>query len=210
MLTEEPPSPNWRLTTRNLGSEQLGFMTAFTAFYDANVLYPAELRNLLMHLALTGLFRAKWSADVHEEWITSLLKNRPDLDRAKLERTQARMDRHAEDALVTGYQDLIPGLHLPDPDDRHILAAAIRGRADVIVTMNLRDFPQEMAETHRQSLKNPQRTRTEYLETLQRQCLTKPYRFFASFRSESPEIAHVSAINWFVQRYAAPAALPGP
>ena len=41
-------------------------MAAFTAFYDANVLYPAELRNLLMHLALTGLFRAKWSADVHE------------------------------------------------------------------------------------------------------------------------------------------------
>ena len=91
-------------------------MALFTAFYDANVLYPAELRNLLMHLALTGLFRAKWSADVHKEWISALLEKRPDLTREKLERTRALMDLHATGALVTGYEDLIPGLHLPDPD----------------------------------------------------------------------------------------------
>ncbi len=99
---------------------------------DANVLYPAELRNLLMHLAMTGLFRARWSAGVHEEWITALLRNRPDLSREKLERTRKLMDKHAPDALVTGYEDLIEGLQLPDPGDRHVLAAAIRGRADVI------------------------------------------------------------------------------
>jgi predicted nucleic acid-binding protein len=112
----------------------------FTAFYDANVLYPSDLRNLPMHLALTGLFRATWSAGVHEEWMSALLRNRTDLSREKLERTRRLMDRHATDALVTGYEDLIPGLHLPDPNDRHVLAAAIRGRADVIVTANLRDF----------------------------------------------------------------------
>lgn len=100
-------------------------MATFTAFYDANVLYPAELRNFLMHLALTGLFRARWSADVHEEWITALLQKRPDLTREKLARTRALMDLHAIDALVTGYEDLIPGLQLPDPNDRHVLAAAI-------------------------------------------------------------------------------------
>jgi hypothetical protein len=98
------------------------------------VLYPAELRNLLMHLALVGLFRAKWSADIHEEWIST---------RDKLERTRILIDKHATDALVTGYENLIPGLQLPDPDDRHVLAAAIRSRADVIVTMNVRDFPAE-------------------------------------------------------------------
>lgn len=119
-------------------------MARFTAFYDANVLYPAELRNLLMHLALTGLFRAKWSADVHEEWISALLEKRPDLTRDNLERTRALMDLHAVDALVTGDEDLIPGLRLPDPNDRHVLAAAIRGQADVIVTMNLRDFPAQI------------------------------------------------------------------
>ena len=116
-------------------------MSSFTALYDASVLYPSDLRNLLMHLALTGLFRAKWSAEIHEEWISALLRNRPDLTRTKLERTRMLMDQHATDALVTDYQHLIPGLQLPDPNDRHVLAAAIRAGADVIVTINLRDFP---------------------------------------------------------------------
>ncbi len=66
-------------------------MAALIAFYDANVLYPAELRNLLMHLALTGLFRARWSAAVHEEWISNLLKKRPDLTRVQLERTRYKI-----------------------------------------------------------------------------------------------------------------------
>jgi predicted nucleic acid-binding protein len=177
-------------------------VATFAAFYDANVLYPAELRNFLMHLALSGLFRAKWSAAVHEEWITNLLLNRPDLSRQKLERTRMLMDRHAIDALVTGYERLIPGLHLPDPNDRHVLAAAMRGGADVIVTMNLKDFPAEIleplgieaqhpddfilrlvglapglvvaaAEAHRVSLKNPAKSIVEYLATLARQGLTQ-------------------------------------
>jgi hypothetical protein len=78
-----------------------------------------------MHLAMTGLFRAKWSADVHDEWIRNLLIDRPDLTRPQLKCTR----------------DLIPGLELPDPGDRHVLAAAIRGRADVIVALNLKHFP---------------------------------------------------------------------
>src|SRR5271168_3522737 len=94
-------------------------MATFAAFYDANVLYPAELRNFLMHLALTGLFRAKWSAGVHEEWIRNLLKNRPDLTREKLERTRHLMDKALPDALVTGYDHLINSIELPDRDDRH-------------------------------------------------------------------------------------------
>ena len=177
-------------------------MARFTAFFDANVLYPADLRNLLMHLALTGLFRATWSAGVHEEWMSALLRNRPDLSLEKLERTRMLMDQHATDALVTGYEDLIPGLQLPDPNDRHVLAAAIRGRADVIVTANLRDFPAETlaefgidaqhpdefvlhlldlapgivaeaARNHRESLKNPPKTIDEYLNALEELRLTQ-------------------------------------
>lgn len=177
-------------------------MARFTAFYDANVLYPSELRNLLMHPALTGLFRATWSNGVHDEWIEALLRNRPDLTRERLERTRMLMDRHATDALVTGYEDLIPALHLPDPDDRHVLAAAIRGRADVIVTINIRDFPADVlapfgiaaqhpdefvmhlldlapglvagaARNHRESLKNPPKTIESYLNTLEQQGLTQ-------------------------------------
>ena len=175
-------------------------MAGFTVFYDANVLYPAELRNLLMHLALTGLFRARWSADVHEEWMRSLLKNRPDLTREKLERTRQLMDRATIDALVTGYEHLIPSLVLPDEDDRHVLAAAIRCGASLIVTCNLADFPAEAlgpfdieaqhpdefilhlfdlapglvveaAQNHRTSLKNPSKTVEEYLDSLAAQSL---------------------------------------
>ena len=174
----------------------------FIVFYDANVLYPAELRNFLMHLALMGVFQAKWSADVHEEWIGSLLKNRPDLTRQQLERTRQLMDRAAPDALVTGYEHLIPGLVLPDERDRHVLAAAIRSESGVIVTCNLMDFPPqilqqfdmeaehpdefilslfdlsptlvaEAAENHRTSLKNPAKTVEEYLDSLESQGLSK-------------------------------------
>ncbi|APZ94621.1 PIN domain-containing protein [Fuerstiella marisgermanici] len=115
-------------------------MAHFTALCDSCVLYPAPLRDLLMHLAMTGLFRAKWTAQIHDEWIQNVLKNRPDLSEERLRRTQQLMDSHV-DGLVTGYDKLIPTLSLPDPDDRHVLAAAIRSRADVIVTFNLKDFP---------------------------------------------------------------------
>lgn len=115
----------------------------FTALYDASVLYHAPLRDLLMHLACTDLFRARWTEAIHEEWIGSLLKNRPDLSHEQLERTPQLMDRAVLDCLVDGYDDLVPGLILPDPRDRHVLAAAIRVGADVIVTSNLKDFPAE-------------------------------------------------------------------
>jgi predicted nucleic acid-binding protein len=111
------------------------------ALLDANVLYPAPIRDLLLQLAADDLFRAKWTAELHREWIEALLRNEPHRDRAALERTRTLMDEAALDALVTGYEALIPGLVLPDPDDRHVLAAAIVGRCDVIVTQNLMDFP---------------------------------------------------------------------
>ena len=118
-------------------------MAAFTAVYDACVLYPAPLRDLLMHLAATELFRARWTDRIHEEWMQNLLANRPDLTRSRLERTRDLMNAAVPDALITGYEPLIDSLQLPDPNDRHVLAAAIVGGADMIVTTNLRDFPDE-------------------------------------------------------------------
>ena len=111
-------------------------MSTFTALYDACVLYPAPLRDLLMRLAITDLFRARWTDQIHEEWIRSVLEDRPDLTREQLERTKQLMNSHVRDSVVSGYEDLIDGLQLPDPDDRHVLAAAIRTRASVIVTFN--------------------------------------------------------------------------
>src|SRR5882724_5325914 len=85
-----------------------------TALYDACVLYPAPLRDLLMHLAMTGLFRAKWTNQIHDEWITNLLQNRSDLTLTQLTRTRQLMDAHALEALVEGYEQRIETLALPD------------------------------------------------------------------------------------------------
>ncbi|HVM79005.1 MAG TPA: PIN domain-containing protein, partial [Stellaceae bacterium] len=116
-------------------------MARFTVVYDACVLYPAPLRDLLLQLATANLFRAKWTGAIHDEWIRNLLAARPDLDPATLARTRELMDKAVPDSLVTGYEYLIPTIELPDPNDRHVVAAAIHARADAIVTSNLLDFP---------------------------------------------------------------------
>lgn len=103
--------------------------TNFTVVYDASVLYPAPLRDLLIWVAIKGLVRAKWTDQIQEEWLRNLLEQRPDLDERRLRRTQQLMNRALPDAHVSGYEDLISALELPDPDDRHVLAAAIRAGA---------------------------------------------------------------------------------
>lgn len=117
-------------------------MSNYTALLDANVLYPAPLRDLLLQLAMTDIFRARWTTDIHKEWMGALLRNEPHRDRAKIERTRDLMDSNTRDCLVTGYDTLISSVELPDPQDRHVLAAAIVGRCDVIVTQNLKHFPE--------------------------------------------------------------------
>jgi hypothetical protein len=118
----------------------------FTVLYDACVLYPAPLRDFLMWLGLSGKYQARWTERINEEWQRNLLIKRPDLTQAQLDRTAHLMQIAIPDALVDGYEDLIAGLSLPDADDRHVLAAAIRCRASVIVTFNERDFPREALE----------------------------------------------------------------
>ena len=115
-------------------------MTAAVALLDANVLYAAPLRDLLLQLAFAGLYQARWSADIDDEWMRNLRVARPDLV-PQITLTHVMMHHALPDALVTGYQPRIAGLSLPDPGDRHVLAAAIAAAADVIVTFNLKDFP---------------------------------------------------------------------
>jgi predicted nucleic acid-binding protein len=118
-------------------------ISTFTVFFDSNVFFGARLRSLVMELAQTGLFRARWSSDVHREWVENLLEKRPDIDLQSLENTRNCMDTAVLDAMVTGYEELIPSLKLPDENDRHILAAAIIGRASAIVTFNMKHFPDD-------------------------------------------------------------------
>ncbi len=113
----------------------------YSVLYDACVLYPAPLRDILIELASMGLFRAKWSERIHDEWIRNLLANRTDLTDAQLRKTASLMDKAVMDAMVTGYEPLEVGLSLPDPDDVHVLAAAIKSGCSAIITANLKDFP---------------------------------------------------------------------
>lgn len=120
----------------------------YTAVVDACVLYPAPLRDLLLSLAAEGMFRARWSDRIHDEWTRSLLAKRPDLQRASLARTIGLLNEAVEDATIDGFDYLVPTLALPDEDDRHVLAAAIVGHADAIVTFNLKDFPEPLVAPH--------------------------------------------------------------
>jgi predicted nucleic acid-binding protein len=121
---------------------------AFCAIYDANVLYPAPLRDLLIELGRAGEFRARYSAEILDEVFEHLFQNRPDLRREDLERTRQLMEQAIADVLVTGHMDLVDSLDLPDPDDRHVLAAAIVAGADVIVTSDKTGFPASALETY--------------------------------------------------------------
>lgn len=184
----------------------------FTVVFDACVMYPAPLRSLLMYLALSGQFRARWTEDIHDEWIRSLLNVRSDLSRAQLERVKELMNKHVPGALVTNYQALIPVIELPDADDRHVVAAAIQTRAEAIITFNVKDFPSETLKKyglkaihpddfiadlinlnvgcvieavrrHRASLKNPPFTTNEYLDCLLKQRLPETVSRLSSFSS---------------------------
>ena len=184
----------------------------FTVIYDACVLYPAPLRDFLMWLALSGRFRARWSAQIHEEWKRNLLKNRSDITPEQLDRTSTLMDRAIPDALVTGHDVLVPGLNLPDADDRHVLSAAIRCNASVIVTFNERDFPESAlspfgieaqhpdefvenlfdldpaavvaaAQRQRAQLKNPAMDTEAYLNVLRRQGLVQTAKALVTYQA---------------------------
>ncbi|MBW9091642.1 PIN domain-containing protein [Rhizobium wenxiniae] len=111
------------------------------AVYDACVLYLFHLLNVLIQCAFDGLVEARWSDDIHDEWIRNLAANTPSLFIGRLIATRGRMKAVLPEADVTHYRPLVDDLKLPDPGDRYVLAAAIAGKASVIVTWNLKDFP---------------------------------------------------------------------
>jgi len=117
----------------------------YTALFDACVLHPMAMADALLSLAATGLFAAKWSRKIEAEWMASIERRRPDL-KGRLDYRRDRMREAAPDWEVAerAWQACAPGLALPDPDDVHVLAAALAGHADCIVTANARDFPADV------------------------------------------------------------------
>ena len=111
----------------------------FPAFLDTCVLYPAYLADTLLRLAEASAYRPLWSADVLAELRRNVIERGIPPDR--VDRRIALMTRSFPDALVTGYESLVDGM-ANDPKDRHVLAAAVRANAEVLVTFNIRDFPE--------------------------------------------------------------------
>ncbi|ABE46641.1 PIN domain-containing protein [Polaromonas sp. JS666] len=126
----------------------------YTAILDANVLYPQLLRDTLLSLAVERLYHARWSVTIHDEWTRNLAKDRPDLA-AKLPAVIALMNASVPDCLVTNYEQLANNIELPDADDRHVVAAAIVGHADAIVTFNTKDFPEAVLQPYGIEVQHP-------------------------------------------------------
>jgi len=130
-------------------------VTVLTAFLDANVLFPAATRSVLLELARKKTYRLLWSVRVHDEWMRNLAARFPQIPSAKIARMRVLMESYVNDATVSSYEPLMATLSLPDPDDRHVLAAAVHGGASIIVTSNLRDFPDTALASHGISAMTP-------------------------------------------------------
>ena len=183
------------------------------AVLDACVLFPAPLRDFLLRLADGFLLLPFWSQRIQDEWSQNLLNKRPDLLPHRIERTRRKMNQAFPKSLVSDYEQIASTLQLPDMNDRHVLAVAIKTESKYIVTNNLKHFPQDfLAEHrvqalspddfvmqlieydtiqflkiiayHRSVLKNPPKTVDEYLATLENQRLPKTVAFLRDHRNE--------------------------
>ncbi|MGF6307078.1 putative nucleic acid-binding protein [Bradyrhizobium sp. i1.8.4] len=112
------------------------------AVFDACILYPFHLRNIVVQAAVDRLVEARWTDAIHDEWIRSLTTDVPAIPIERLQITRRLMNDALPAATVGGYEKHIPTVTLPDPDDRHVVAAAIAAKASLILTWNLRHFPE--------------------------------------------------------------------
>lgn len=127
----------------------------YAAVLDSCVLVPNALCDTLLRLAEAGFYRPLWSERILEEVADAVLTIRPDVDRDRIQRRLDAMVTAFDDANVSGWEAVAAGLDLPDPDDRHVLAAAIAGGAQAIVTFNTKDFPAAVLEPRGVQARSP-------------------------------------------------------
>jgi hypothetical protein len=112
----------------------------FVAVLDANVLFSFRVKDVLLTFAELGLYRARWTQQILDEWTENLVEQKPELE-DRIRSQQLAMENAFPESVVEGYEAIAVGLALPDPNDNHVLAATIRCGAQLIVTENLKDFP---------------------------------------------------------------------
>ena len=185
----------------------------YSSVIDACVIYPASIRDVLLSVAAEGVFKPYWSQMIHSEWKRNLLKNRSDLNQAKLDKTSLAMDQFFHGANQNDFQHLIDKLILPDINDRHVLALAIKTQSKYIVTKNLKDFPVSVLEQYnicaidpddfliqlnknfkmflleamkkqRARLKNPPLTVDEFIDSIENSGLVKFANYLKNERKE--------------------------
>jgi hypothetical protein len=125
------------------------------AVYDACILYPSHLRNIVVQAAVDRLIEARWTDEIHDEWMRNLAADTPALSLERPRITRQLMNDALPSAMVGGYAGLIPTVHFPDPHDRHVVAAGIAAGASVILTWNLRDFPIAVLKAHKLLARTP-------------------------------------------------------
>lgn len=153
------------------------------AVLDANVLYPAPVRDYLLHLAEQSLYFPKWTDDIHDEWIRNLIRQRKDISIQSLLSAKNAMTDAFPDANIIHYKHKIRDLDLPDREDRHVLAAAIIANAQDIVTFNVRDFPAEKIERFGIRSTHPDIFIVELIQQHQQKC-------FDALKTQSSRLKH--------------------
>jgi hypothetical protein len=111
------------------------------AVFDACILYPFHLRNVVIQAAVDRLVEARWTDEIHDEWIRNLAARKPPVPIDRLQKTRRLMNDVLPAAMVGGYERRVLEVNLPDPKDRHVVAAGITAGASIILTWNLRHFP---------------------------------------------------------------------
>ena len=148
-------------------------MTQLIALLDTNVLYSAQSRDIHLQLARDNFFEVKWTQAILSELRNALIRNAPHLSRTQLDYLLDTMTHSFPNATVSAFENYIRHLNLPDPHDLHVLAAAIVGRCHLLITQNVRHFPDEYLSSFGIRVSSPD----DFLAAL---LLSNPEKFCAS------------------------------
>jgi hypothetical protein len=174
----------------------LGYMihsVRFTAVLDTNVIYPVIIRDLLFWFAYYELYTPKWSKHIFDEWRMVMEKKGVSAEEAEMRVQKANMA--FPDALVKQYEGLIEYLNLPDKKDCHVLAAVIKTNAHVIVSNNIKHFPEEILESYGIKIKTADDFLTDMID-LNADTAIEAFKEMV-LNKKNPELDELEVLNRF-------------